>query len=491
MKLSTLKTKRPLPLLTILLSSVAGLFHALDASTTADKDTAFWNAVYSENKVLEIDISVTESSWNKMTPQNQQSGRSSFTRGRGPGGSGKSEFEYVGATIRIDGQLFENAGLRFKGNSSYRSARGGLKRPLKIDMNRFVKGQKLHGRTKFNLSNSYLDPSYMKEKLAYEVYRAAGIPTPGVGWAKVNLTIEGKVEKQPLGIYVLIEQVNQDFMNRNFGDGAKDSLLMKPENSSNWEYAGETPESYQAYNIKIGEENVERIKHFAALTRIIHSGSDHMFMEEMRRRIDLKNFAAYLATNSLLSNIDSYIGMPHNYYLFLSSTDHKLRILPWDVNEAFGTFTMGSTPAALTDWAIDRPWVADLTLLNRLFKDSSFRTAYQTALASLMRDTFTERKLFSRLQTFKDAITPHLGAREKRNLEMGLEGNTYGYNAAVERQVFAIKPFIRKRIASVTAQLAGTSTGTALSGRRGGPGGRPPGRGGPGGRSRRPGPPRR
>ena len=47
------------------------------------------------------------------------------------------------------------------------------------------------------------------------------------------------------------------------------------------------------------------------------------------------------------------------------------------MNEAFGTFTMGSSPEALVDWDINRPWLADLKLVQRLFAVESFSKLYR------------------------------------------------------------------------------------------------------------------
>ena len=444
------------------------------ASAASESDDAFWNAVYEEHRVLEMDITLTQEAWESMQPASNQR-------------RSDSSYSYVKADISVDGQAFDDAGLRFKGNSSYRFAQGGYKRPLKIDMNRFVKGQKLHGRTKLNLSNSFLDSAFMKEKLAYEVYRAAGVATPNVGWAAVTLTIEGLVEKQPLGVYVLVEQVDKQFIKRNFGDATEGSLLMKPEISSNWEYPGAEPSDYESFGIKIDEGDETLFGRFGELLRLIHSADDAAFAREIDSLMDLNQFAGYLATTSLLANIDSYIGMPHNYYLLVDKADDRVRLLPWDVNEAFGTFTMGSSPEALADWDIDRPWVADLRLVERLFALESFRARYHSAMVDLMKEAFTEEKLFSRIAGFQTALAPHLNEKEQADLRMGIEGGTNGYNAAVGRRVLAIKPFIRKRIASVSAQLTGQSDGTKLEGRRrGGRGGgrpdRPGGRGPRGGR---------
>ena len=148
-------------------------------------------------------------------------------------------------------------GVRFKGNSSFRLAGRSQRRPFKIDTSRFVKGQKLYGRTKVNLSNAFLNSAYMKEKLACEVYRAAGMATPGVGWAHVILTIEDdpEVQRRDLGIYVLIEQLDKKFLQCNLGQVTAGSLLMKPDALDDWEYLGIDTRQYQHYNIKSGDNN--------------------------------------------------------------------------------------------------------------------------------------------------------------------------------------------------------------------------------------------
>ncbi len=448
----------------IFLCAVSGwLLATVSAASNSDPNEAFWKSVYEENRVLKIDIAVTREAWDAMQPPNNRRG--------GRGGQSENGFSYVKAAISIDGQAFEDAGLRFKGNSSYRFSQGGFKRPLKIDTNRFVKGQKLYGRTKLNLSNSFLDSAYMKEKLAYEVYRAAGIPTPGVGWAAVTLSIEGVTAKQPLGVYVLVEQVDSNYIKRSFDAATAGSLLMKPEISSNWQYPGEEPEAYEPFGIKIRGKDDTSFARFGELLKLIHSGSDSEFAQEIGQRMDLDQLAGYLAASSLLANIDSYIGMPHNYYLLVDKADNRVRLLPWDLNESFGTFTMGSSPEALVDWDIDRPWVAELRLVERLFEIESFRKQYRAALVGLMRKTFTQEKLFARVAAFQSALMPYLNSQERADLRMGIDGDANGYNRAVERSVLAIKPFIVKRIASVAAQLAGRREGTRVEGRRrGGPG---------------------
>ena len=116
---------------------------------------------------------------------------------------------------------------------------------------------------------------------------------------------------------------------------------MKPDSFDDWEYLGNDLQTYARYNIKAGEKNVDQIQQFAEFLKLIEEAPKAEFEREISKRMDLKQFAAYLAATSILVNIDSYIGMPHNYYILMDKADDKLRVLPWDLNETFGTFTAG------------------------------------------------------------------------------------------------------------------------------------------------------
>jgi len=99
------------------------------------------------------------------------------------------------------------------------------------------------------------------------------------------------------------------------------------------------------------------------------------FSNQIGEKMDLDFYAGYLAATSLLASLDSYIGAPHNYYLMVDRADNKVRLFPWDVNEAFGTFTMGTTPEKLAEWDITRPWTSNIPLLERLFTHEEFLQA--------------------------------------------------------------------------------------------------------------------
>ena len=441
-----------------------GILLVTGQARTLEAAGGFWDQVYQKNHVVEIDLSLTRDAWQRMQPRREARRPGE----RAPRVGFGDQFSYVKADVQIDGHAYPSSGVRFKGNSSFRFSERGLKRPLKIDTNRFVKGQKLHGRTKINLSNAFLDSAYMKEKLGYEVYRAAGLVTPGVGWAHVTLSIDGdaEVQKRDLGIYVLIEQVDAKFLQRNLGKDAAGSLLMKPEALDDWEYLGNDTREYRHYNIKSGENNRSQLTAFAALLNIIETAPADRFEAEIGQRVDLQQFAGYLAATWILVNIDSYVGMPHNYYLLLDKTDGKLRMLPWDLNETFGTFTMDYAPEQLVQWGIERPWVGRRRLMERLFEMRSFRRAFQGAVVALMESVFTRERMFARISEMERTLLPYMEGRQQAAFRMGIYGDRDGINVAVDRRVYAIRPFVERRIDSVRDQLTGARPGKRLSRRR-------------------------
>lgn len=102
-----------------------------------------------------------------------------------------------------------------------------LKKSFKVDLNRNVDGQTLDGLTMLNLHCGVSDPSMTREALSCIFFRDAGVPAPRTVFAELFLTVPGKYDKELVGVYTLVEQVNKVFLKRHFGDGS--GLLLKPE----------------------------------------------------------------------------------------------------------------------------------------------------------------------------------------------------------------------------------------------------------------------
>ena len=118
---------------------------------------------------------------------------------------------YVRATIKEGDAVYTNIAIRLKGGPG--SRRGFNDRPaFTINIDKFAPDQKFHGLKKIHLNNSVQDSTYLEEKISRELFEAAGVPVPRAGHAYV--TVNGR----ELGMYVLVEGINKQFLKRYFKD---------------------------------------------------------------------------------------------------------------------------------------------------------------------------------------------------------------------------------------------------------------------------------
>lgn len=117
------------------------------------------------------------------------------------------------ATAWVNGQRFDSVGVRYKGNSSYFRARNETlkKLPMNIKLDFKKKGQTLaNGQNTIKLSNAFLDPSFVREPVAYEIIRNY-MPAPQCNFAKVYLN------NKYWGLYVNSESIDFNFIKKHFG----------------------------------------------------------------------------------------------------------------------------------------------------------------------------------------------------------------------------------------------------------------------------------
>ena len=104
-----------------------------------------------------------------------------------------------------------------KGNSS--DFHPGDKKAFKIDFNKFKVGQNYYGLKKLNFSNCFKDPTFMREKLFFDLCRAHGVPAPRANYANV------KYNGEDWGFYTLIEQIDDQFLDWRIGNDSGLSVV--------------------------------------------------------------------------------------------------------------------------------------------------------------------------------------------------------------------------------------------------------------------------
>lgn len=354
--------------------------------------------------------------------------------------------------------------MRFKGNSTFSSTQG-LKKPFKLDFNHYVEGQKLHGLTSVSLGNNAFDPSQLRESLGYWVYQNAGIPSPRTAFVKLYLTVDGKHDKEFVGLYTMIEPVNKAFLRDRF-KSAK-GLLLKPEKVPGLAYLGEDWKKYEERYQPKTDAKPEAKKRLIAFAKLVQQADDKTFRKEIDNYLDIDEFLRYLAATSLQANLDSFVGLGHNYFLYLQPENNKFLILPWDLNMTFAGLFMGGNAEQQTQWSIDKPYMGQNKLIQRVLAMDEHKEAYRKHLKTMTTTFFTQEKLNAEIDRLNAAVKHVLALEAKKS------GPKFGFGGKGPMGLGApdLKTFIGKRVESVALQLEGKQKGFEVAGGFGGPGG--------------------
>jgi hypothetical protein len=476
-------------------------------------------ALFSLTRVREMRLTLTPQAWKAMQPPREPGfGRGGFGRpaaggapGAGAPGSGQPatsqrgglagrmglDYPEVRATLVCAGKTYPDIGLRYKGNGTFLDSRGTLKRPLKLDINKFVKGQRFFGVKTVNLNNNVTDPSYMREVLAYQLFRQAGVPAPRTTYARVYLTVPGEHQDRYLGLYTIVEQVDEEFFQRHFG--TEEGLLLKPDFVTGLPYLGDDWQAYEKpYRPRTKASRATR-ERFIALTKLLKEADDPTFQAQIGGYLDLDEFARFLAANVLLSNLDSILVLGQNYYLYLPSETGKFYWLPWDLDRAFGNLL--GTPEQLAKLSIRRPHADNNRLIERLLAVPEVNRLYRRHLQVLTETVFRADRVGAMMATIGRTIRPAVAAEspealrlfdvslsEKEAPQLSETSSGGGRGRGPRRPAPAyLKRFVAVRNESVREQLAGRSDGIPTRSRNffGGGGGRGGFGGGPGGGGQR------
>jgi len=225
------------------------------------------------------------------------------------------DFYWTHADFEFGGVAYTNVGARIKGNGTYLGSLYGDKCPFKVDLNKFTKGQKLGGADELTFNNLVNDHSSLSDALAYEFFREAGAPASRTAYAYLSTTVDEKWDRKPLGLYVMVEAVDEDFALERFG--SRRTPIFKPVTYELFKHLGDDWLAYEAiYDLKT-KATPDQLRRVIEFARLVTHSNDVEFAERLTEFLDLEKFARYLACEVLLSNYDSFLSNGQNFYLYL------------------------------------------------------------------------------------------------------------------------------------------------------------------------------
>ena len=304
--------------------------------------------------------------------------------------------------IDFDGHKIHDAGLRFKGNSSYAVSAGTLRRPMKVDFDRFIEGGRFAGLETLNLSNTTYDPSQLRESLAFWLYRKLDVPASRTGFALVYLTVAGKFEREYLGLYTLIEEVDHQFLNEHFGND--DGLLVKPSGMRGLAYLGDKWDQYAGICSPRTQGRPDQGQKIADLARLTHRADDATFAAKIGSLLAVDEFLRYVAVTSTAISFDSFLSTGHNYYMYVNPKDGLIYFIPWDLNMSFGGYGWAGTIDELTRTDITRAYADHNILIERILKIPKYAAAYRGLMNKLSSQFFNPQRLAERRQLVQNVL---------------------------------------------------------------------------------------
>ena len=315
----------------LLLTVIAAVVLVIADET--EPSNIFWNDL----KIHRFHLEVSEAEWGGMKALDPHKGPASVERLRKINGEQRelhrSRFPWAEGSMTINGQHLNGVGVRYKGNASFNLTKGNLKRNMKIKLDWFNKDQAYNSVETLNLNAGGLDPSKLREAFSYWLFREAGLPAPRTTFAEMTLTIPGRYEKEHLGIYTIVEQVNKSFLKDRFG--SKKGLLMKPEGIASVEYHGDDWKFYSPLYRPDEQPSHAQSKRVIDFARVINLSNEKQFHDSISSYLDINSFLRFIAVNALVVNLDTLLAMPQNYYLYLGKDTNKFIFFPWDLDISF------------------------------------------------------------------------------------------------------------------------------------------------------------
>ena len=404
--------------------------------------------LFSPTKVWRVHLSMSADAWKAMQPRyGQRAGGMGWGPNRflGPPGGRNGvaarqgiEFDYAHATLQVDDWTFRDVGVRYKGNGSFlRANRGGSgKYSLKVDLNKYMKGQKLGGVTTLNFQNNITDAGWMNEVLAYRLYRDAGALAPRSSYAQVYLTVEGEHDKKYLGLYSISENVDENFAEDRFG--TRQGAIFKPSTQELFTDWGPEWAAYnQSYDPKTDLTDAQK-QRVIALGRLVSTASEEEFTAKIGDFVDLDSFARYFAVLVWLANHDSLLQNGQNFYTYLHPDTNRMHFIAWDQDFSFGNTRNNYT------WSIYSAWTASSRFLTRLYSVPAFRSKYLERMKEFSDQLFVPDRFKQQVGEIGPAIRP----------SVELEGTEWlaGFDRVVAGSS-GIVPYVTSRSTFVKAEL--------------------------------------
>ncbi len=285
---------------------------AAPAASTVDAGQGEGSDVFDSTVVHEIAVDIDPSDVAELLATYQSTG----------------EKDWATATVTIDGQTFEEVGIRLKGNSSLRQAgtdSDPAELPWLIRLDKYVDDQSLSGYTEFVVRSNTTQTS-LNEAVALELLDLAGLAS------EEAIATRFSVNGGEAQLRLVVQNLDDTWEEEQFDTPG---ILYKAESTGDYTYRGDDPDAYEeVFDQETGDE--ENLQPLMAFLEFIETSTDEEFAATLPDMLDVESFATYLAFEDLIDNFDDIDGPGNNSFLRWDETTGQFTVVAWDHNMAFG-----------------------------------------------------------------------------------------------------------------------------------------------------------
>jgi len=386
---------------------IAGSFVFRPLAAEEAGDAGFFHS----NQIVRVEITMAPSDWDQLRQQVRDID-AEFSPDRLKQ-TVEKPYTWFRASVVVNGREFKEVGVRKRG---FFGSADSDRPALNIDLEKFVKGQKISGRTSLKLHNNKQDSSNLRQALSYHVFSKAGVPAPRCNLAHV------KVNGKNLGVYSNIEGIDEAFLKRVFGND-KGNLYEA-------QISDFRPGWTQTFEKKNNPSNTNRAE-LEAVVRALESDEAHL-VENLGKVLDLDAFIDFWAMESLLNHWDGFNGNLNNSFVYQDPKSGKLRFIAWGADSTFGPHHVfvPFRPSASV-WAVSY-------LGRRLYNHPVTGEKYRQRMKHLLGAVWKESELLSEVDRLEQMAKTARGSTSRR----------------VRPEADQIRKFISGRKADVESELS-------------------------------------
>lgn len=365
----------------------------------------------------------------------------------------QSDIEFTARFIFDNGEIrdtIEPVGFRLRGNTS----RYSQKKSFKVSFNTFTSGGKYFGVEKLNLNGEHNDPSVIRSKVCWDIFRKFNIPAPRSNHVRVY------INNNYYGLYISVEHIDEEFVKTRFT--YNDGNLYKCLYPANLNYLGVDPDLYKleangrrVYELKINKE-ADDYSGFANFIDVLNNTPLDDLKCDLDEVFNSYDYLKVIAADILMGNWDGYIYNQNNFYLYHNTISDKFEFIPYDYDNTLGI-----------DW-LDRDWgtrnMYDWAqhgsnyrpLYERLMSDQELRDQYTFYMNQLVNETLDLDSLITAIGQRRDMIAPYLADDPYYPRDYGYDMDDFynSYNNALGGHVdYGLFPYLQTRVSSIINQL--------------------------------------